>query len=590
MIVSEHAHRSPFAGENKVGLPIALEIAEYCAANQAEAGKHFCVHRIRFPTPAHVAKDRARSRCWKPSRDDPSADKQIEITVAVDVRQRERSGAGIKLRQTIDRHLSLQIVFAHTAAAIGAILVIRRAGQERHLACCPRPAEHGGLVARHQLVERRLVQRLEFTVSVIAISGEHSAFAARDHRVIQTIAIHVAPAHAGTKLTQLLGQQRLAHVIIEWRLNVGVIEQRTDVFEERRDAVGRFRTDLRGRALLGNFIHLIRLGVRHHGAPAAAPVHFDGQQVRHAAGGENSHGLIRGQITSARDHLLLLRHRSAENFDLRADACGVRRATLQPDRDARCAGVVAQKRGRVVEVVDDHIKVAVVIQVREQESVGYADEIKSPRLPHLRESEVVIVAEGDIGRGEARKQFAHLKRSLSRFQLPRRAHRLDSIQHVHAARITLMTVGDKYILPAVEIDIEERRAPRPLRGLQPGERRHFRVGAVAAIQIEDVARVLRAVIHFANEGNGRLPVWQKIHAACVIAAHHIDDENVIKSVAINVRHIHAHGEDALLAHRQTGQGAKFSAALVEPDAVRRIKVVAHVNVRQPVLVQIANHH
>ena len=77
----------------------------------------------------------------------------------------------------------------------------------------------------------------------------------------------------------------------------------------------------------------------------------------------------------------------------------------------------------------------------------------------------------------------------------------------------------------------------------------------------------------------------------MIAVQHLRDKEIIVTVAIYVREINRHGGQALVAHRRPWNGAKPPGAVVDPDAVGPVKeIVAHVNVRQAVAVDVAEHH
>src|SRR4051812_43091108 len=76
----------------------------------------------------------------------------------------------------------------------------------------------------------------------------------------------------------------------------------------------------------------------------------------------------------------------------------------------------------------------------------------------------------------------------------------------------------------------------------------------------------------------------------VVLCKHIENEEIVEAIAIDVGEVDAHREEAGLAESQAIDGTKSAASLVEPDAVGTIKVVADVNVGKTVAVDIANHH
>ena len=72
----------------------------------------------------------------------------------------------------------------------------------------------------------------------------------------------------------------------------------------------------------------------------------------------------------------------------------------------------------------------------------------------------------------------------------------------------------------------------------------------------------------------------------MVAAEHINDEEVNIAVAIDVREIDPHRKRARVAQCKPRQSAEFSLTVIDPDAVRREQVVADVYVRRPVAVEV----
>ena len=73
-------------------------------------------------------------------------------------------------------------------------------------------------------------------------------------------------------------------------------------------------------------------------------------------------------------------------------------------------------------------------------------------------------------------------------------------------------------------------------------------------------------------------------------AHHVSDEKVVVPVAVDVGEVHRHREVAAVAQRHLADEPEFAIAQIDPKPVRRLEVVANVNVRPAVLVDIADHH
>ena len=152
-----------------------------------------------------------------------------------------------------------------------------------------------------------------------------------------------------------------------------------------------------------------------------------------------------------------------------------------------------------------------------------------------------------------------------------------------------MAVRNEQVLPSIQIDVQEERCPGPFGSGESGKLRNFGVGSVAAIEEECVHAVLRPIIDEARDRHWDGAIGLLSHADAATAAEHIEYENVVVTVAVNIGEIDAHGKEGELPKRQARQGAKFTVTLVDPDAVRRIEIVADVYIRQAIAVDVAEH-
>src|SRR5207249_6899998 len=120
--------------------------------------------------------------------------------------------------------------------------------------------------------------------------------------------------------------------------------------------------------------------------------------------------------------------------------------------------------------------------------------------------------------------------------------------------------------------------------------RNLRIGAVASIQEKSVAPHLELTVNV--PGQPRL--W--MHAAflgqrkTVLAARHVRHQKIVVSVAIDVCNISSHGEIAGGTQRRMVLGAKMPVTIVDPTAIRRKRIVANVNVRITIAVEVAKQH
>ena len=149
-----------------------------------------------------------------------------------------------------------------------------------------------------------------------------------------------------------------------------------------------------------------------------------------------------------------------------------------------------------------------------------------------------------------------------------------------------MAVRDENVGPSVEVHIEKHRAPRPAAGRHPGILRHLGKRAVAAIEEQRVALVLKHQRHLSRflgerraRGNLRLePV--------PVVREHVRAEQVGESVAVDVRDVRSHGGVAHLPLRGPVGEPEVAVAVVHPEFVGVLEIVRHVELRSAVAVQV----
>src|ERR1041385_4165850 len=76
----------------------------------------------------------------------------------------------------------------------------------------------------------------------------------------------------------------------------------------------------------------------------------------------------------------------------------------------------------------------------------------------------------------------------------------------------------------------------------------------------------------------------------VRAKKHIDDNEIVEAVAIDVRKINTHRREARFANALRGERFELPMTIVDPDPVRRITVIADIYIRGAVTVDVAEHH
>ena len=211
--------------------------------------------------------------------------------------------------------------------------------------------------------------------------------------------------------------------------------------------------------------------------------------------------------------------------------------------------------------------------------------VETPIRTQLGKGQVALVVEGHVGGLEQWEEQQVGSRGLDGL-LAGGAHLLNGIMIL---RVTVVAIGDQHVFPAVEVHVEEQRVPGPVRSVEAGVVRNFRVRAVTPIQVKRVPPDLRPVVN----QSGRM--WRRVgeahlpHAQLVEATEHVAHEEVIEPVVVDVGEGDAHGEHAGGTERQLADFLEAAGAIVDPDAVRRLKIVALVNVRIAVLIKVAEH-
>src|SRR6266704_7190086 len=75
----------------------------------------------------------------------------------------------------------------------------------------------------------------------------------------------------------------------------------------------------------------------------------------------------------------------------------------------------------------------------------------------------------------------------------------------------------------------------------------------------------------------------------MLPAEHIPYKQIIEPIAIDVGDVYRHRRKRYLPHRQRGKRPKPPVPVVDPDSVASHEVVAHVQVRLAVVVEVAEH-
>ena len=121
----------------------------------------------------------------------------------------------------------------------------------------------------------------------------------------------------------------------------------------------------------------------------------------------------------------------------------------------------------------------------------------------------------------------------------------------------------------------------------------FRKGPVAAAQVQCVARDFGLVCRFAD---GKIlfrlgGIGALILPDTLLTAEHFDHQEIVNAIAVDVGRVHGHGRHRHFTPGERRDCAKSSLTIIQPKPVSRTKViVADINIRRPIAVEIAEHH
>ena len=172
-------------------------------------------------------------------------------------------------------------------------------------------------------------------------------------------------------------------------------QARTDILKQRLWPGCLFKRLGQVRWLV-NLIQPIGLDIRHHGACAATPQHL--KPVRPGwPRRKNTHRVVAAEVPAAGDHFLRQDSIAVGQADARADAGSVATAAAQPHRHPWPGTLVAVQPNRLVQVVDDHVLIAVVVEVGQRHAVRNANVREPPLLRGRFKFQVADIAKGRVG-------------------------------------------------------------------------------------------------------------------------------------------------------------------------------------------------
>ena len=205
---------------------------------------------------------------------------------------------------------------------------------------------------------------------------------------------------------------------------------------------------------------------------------------------------------------------------------------------------------------------------------------EAPPAAGILEREITAVAIRHVLEGQPWKQPPHA------LVVHRGEPVLQPFLHVGVHDVPQVAVGHENILPAVEIDVHEHRAPRPTTGLHPRRLRDLREGAIAAIEEERVAlKLQRQLLLTGLFGERRVRGYLRLEAARIVGQH-VRLEEIGTPVTVHVGHIDTHGRIARLSLRAPIGQTEVAPPVVDPQLIGILEVVGHVQVGGPIAVEI----
>ena len=154
----------------------------------------------------------------------------------------------------------------------------------------------------------------------------------------------------------------------------------------------------------------------------------------------------------------------------------------------------------------------------------------------------------------------------------------DTLERVGIADVPTVSVHDEEIFVAIEVHVEERGPPRPVRCCHSGKIGNLCPRAVSTRQLECIAHPLAAV-----SGEADLLGQRRVRGNLALSggergAEHVRREKVDVPVAVHIRKVHRHARVARFPHRERGRQPEIAPAVVDPELVGVLEIVADVQV------------
>ena len=367
-----------------------------------------------------------------------------------------------------------------------------------------------------------------------------------------------------------------------------VVEFVTDVVKQRTRRRGNCSNKIRAGGGFENFVFVIRLHAGDDAASAGAPIDRQGHRSVAGAGGKNPEGFALRKVLASRDHLLGLDDGASGQRDTRTHSGAVTRLAFQSYRNPwRRRFVPIDQRGALQPVQDD-VEIAVAIEIHGDHAVGHLGGVKSPGGAAFLKRQIVTIAKRNL----RRLQGGVLMELIlgGQYGAIRRRCRGGALGYVPIVDVMQMSIRDQQILPTIQIDIQKHGRPGPPRGGHAGEAGDLRPGAISAVPIQGVARHIFAVGEVPGNPLDRTGGAGGAQVPPEIPAQHFHGDEFQSAIPVDIRKIHAHRGVTQGRQNQGRSLAEMAAAIPQPQPVRRLKIVADIDIRSAVAIDVADLH
>ncbi len=249
-------------------------------------------------------------------------------------------------------------------------------------------------------------------------------------------------------------------------------------------------------------------------------------------------------------------------------------------------------RRRRVDVVHHQIEVAAIVQIHVRGAVRKTGLRQTPRFGHVREFEIAIVPKRVFDEWYLWHLLQQAQICVGDSVVQRSLHCFvaDEADVVHVVRPAEDSVSDEQILFTIVVEVGEERRPAPVGSENTGQVTDLAEPALAAIELQCVARVLRLVARLQPQvvDVEALGVRRRLEDVLALGLH-VERDDVGAPIVVEIGGIDAHRESAGVARRFRYRFSERPIAVVDVQVVVALKIVGNVDVRAPIVIEVARH-